>query len=94
MSVTKGSSPYSTFASLQARRACSRVTAITAKIGCPRNCTLSAASTGSSCRCVGEMSLEAGMSWPVSTSTTPGAARTADRSIDRMAPCGTVDRPR
>ena len=86
-----GSSSYSIFASRQARRACSRVSAMTQKIGWPWNCTLPSASTGSSCRPVGEMSFSPGTSLAVSTSTTPGAARTADRSIDVIVPCATVD---
>ena len=60
--MTAGSSSYSIFASRQARRASSRVSAITQKIGWPKNCTLPSASTGSSWRPVGEMSFSPGTS--------------------------------
>ena len=92
--MTTGSGAYSIFPSRLARRAWSRVCAITAKIGWPWNCTLLVASTGSSCRPVGEMSFSPGMSSPVSTATTPGAVLTAERSSETIVACATVDRPR
>ncbi len=94
MSISAGSSSYSIFASRAARRASSRVSAMTQKIGWPWNSTLPSASTGSSSMPEGETSLTPGTSSCVSTATTPGAARTAERSTDFRMPCATVERPR
>ncbi len=93
-SVKAGRGRYSTRASPHARRAASRVPAITAKIGWPWNSTRPSASTGSSWRPVGEMSLTPGTSAAVSTATTPGAERTASTSIETMSACASVERPR
>ncbi len=74
-------------ASLAARRACSMVSAATAKIAWPTNITLSTASTGSSWAWTALMSLMPGMLSAVSTSTTPGAARTFETSTFSSRAC-------
>jgi hypothetical protein len=80
--VTSGSrSAYSTTASAAAARALGRLSAATANSGWPMKLTTPSANIGSSPE-NGLMSFLPGTSSGVSTQTTPGAARTAARSID------------
>src|ERR1043166_6618378 len=78
----------SILASLTARRAASRVVAATANTTWPWNSMRSATNTGSSCS-TGPTSFAPGMSAAVSTATTPGAARTAERSTPNSCPAAT-----
>ena len=66
---------------------------MTANIGCPWNSTLVSAKTGSSCLPTGLTSFT-GTSAATSTPTTPGAARTASRSIDTISACARSLSPR
>ncbi len=67
----------------------SRSVAATANIGCPANCTMSAAKIGSSCW-IGPTSLTPGMSAAVTTSTTPGARAHVGRGrAPSRRPCAT-----
>ena len=94
MSSTAGSASYSTAASFAARRAASRVVAATANSGWPTYSTRPAANSGSSWRPIGLTSFSPGTSSAVNTATTPGAARTSDRSMDSTRACAFADRPR
>ena len=90
---TGGRSSYSIRASLAAQRAAMWLSAITANSTWPWNSTMSRANTGSSPAPIGDTSLAPGMSAAVSTSTTPGAARTLARSMLRTRAWARAERP-
>jgi hypothetical protein len=88
-----GRSRYSIFALRAARRAMSRLSAMTAKIGCWWNSTLVSASSGSSWLPLELTSLIPGTSLPVNTQMTPGVAATADRSMLTISAWARSERP-
>src|SRR5207244_1618872 len=74
-----------------ASNAASSSTAATAATGSPTNRTRSIESACSSCD-TGRIPNGTGIDSPVSTATTPGTARAADVSIERMRACATCER--